>query len=122
MSTIGDIYANTQTWAGREATEERVKALGKDVDIVHLALHGVADPENPLDSFLAFTIPESESEEGENGLLQVWEIFEDVRLDADLVVLSACQTAIGKNRGGEGIISLSRTFQYAGARSVMASL
>ncbi len=62
-----------------------------------------------------------DSEGRENGLLQAWEIFERVRLDADLVVLSACQTAFGPERHGEGLISLSRAFQVAGARSVLAS-
>ncbi len=123
-TAIGVMYPGeaTQTWTGQDATEERAKALGKDVDIVHFAVHGTVDPDYPFDSFLAFTIPNPPSEGRDNGLLQVWEIFENVRLDADLVVLSACQTALGENRGGEGIISLSRAFQYAGARTVAASL
>ncbi len=58
----------------------------------------------------------------ENGLLQVWEIFEQLRLDADLVSLSACRTAVRELHRGEGLMSLSRAFQYAGARSVLASL
>ncbi len=61
--------------------------------------------------------------EGEdNGLLQAWEIFEQVRIDAELVTLSACDTGLGKVLGGEGLLGLTRAFQYAGARSVFASL
>lgn len=58
----------------------------------------------------------------ENGLLQAWEIFEQVRLDADLVTLSGCNTGLGQELSGEGLIGLTRAFQYAGARSVLASL
>ena len=61
-------------------------------------------------------------EAGENGLLQAWEIFEQVRLDAELVTLSACQSGLGTEVAGEGLIGLTRAFQYAGARSVLASL
>src|SRR5262249_39496459 len=58
----------------------------------------------------------------ENGLLQAWEIFEQLRIDADLVSLSACKTALGQELAGEGLVGLTRAFQYAGAHSVLASL
>ena len=109
-------------YLGRDATEDRVKALGKDARIVHLAAHGFLDERLPLSSFLALTIPEGFPDDRDNGLLQAWEIFESVRLDADLVVLSACESAVGREQGGEGLISLSRAFQYAGARTVAATL
>jgi CHAT domain-containing protein len=111
-----------QTYLDREASEERAKAVGKDVQIVHFATHAYVDGRSPFDSGLVLSIPEELAEGRDNGLLQVWEIFESVRLDADLVVLSACETGVGEIRGGEGIIGLTRAFQYAGARSVLASL
>lgn len=110
-----------QTYLDREASEERAKAVGKNARIVHFATHGFVDDRSPFDSGLVLSIPEELAEGRDNGLLQVWEIFESVRLDADLVVLSACETGIGEIRGGEGIIGLTRAFQYAGARSVLAS-
>ena len=111
-----------QTYLDREASEERAKAVGRDARIVHFATHAFVDDRSPFDSGLVLSIPEELAEGRDNGLLQVWEIFESVRLDADLVVLSACETGIGEIRGGEGIIGLTRAFQYAGARSVLASL
>ena len=111
-----------RTYLDREASEEHAKAIGKDARIVHFATHGFVDDRSPFDSGLVLSIPEELAEGRDNGLLQVWEIFESVRLDADLVVLSACETGVGEIRGGEGIIGLTRAFQYAGARSVLASL
>ena len=81
-----------------------------------------ADFRIPLDSFVALTIPEEQTDERDNGLLQAWEILEHVRPDADLVVLSACETVVGKEQGHEGLIGLTRAFQYAGARTVASTL
>jgi CHAT domain-containing protein len=112
----------TKSYVGADATEERAKSLGADVRYVHFAAHGLLDERFPLNSALALTIPEKWTEGHKNGLLQAWEIFDQVRLDADLVTLSACNTALGQEQNGEGLIGLSRAFLYAGARSVLASL
>jgi CHAT domain-containing protein/tetratricopeptide (TPR) repeat protein len=111
-----------QKYLGAEATEERAKSLGRDARYVHFACHGSLDERFPLNSALALAIPDKPAEGLDNGLLQAWEIFERVRIDADLVTLSACDTALGKEMGGEGLLGLTRAFQYAGARSVLASL
>ena len=58
----------------------------------------------------------------ENGLLQAWEILERMHIDAELVTLSSCESALGRDMRGEGLIGLSRAFQHAGAASVLASL
>ena len=112
----------TQIFLGRQATEERAKSLDPDLRIVHFAAHSYSDDRDPLSSAVALTIPEQLMGDRDNGLLQAWEIFERLRFNADLVVLSACETGLGHDQGGDGLISLSRAFQYAGARTVAASL
>ncbi len=121
---IADLYpeAVRHIYLGREATEERAKSVGRETRILHFATHGFVDDRSPFDSGLVLAIPDELVEGRDNGLLQVWEIFERVRLDADLVVLSACETGLGEIRGGEGIIGLTRAFQVAGARSVLTTL
>lgn len=113
---------NVQIYLGEEATEERVKALDQKARVLHFATHGYLDQRSPLDSGLALTIPETLTDDRENGILQMWEILESVRIDADLVVLSACDSGLGHEQGGEGLIGLTRAFLYAGAHSVAATL
>ena len=119
---IAGLHRNTQTFLGEGATEEQLKSLSRDVRILHLATHGSLDNRFPMNSSVVLTLPEGPSEGRENGYLQAWEIFEGIRLDADLVVLSACQSAQGEEQGGEGLLGLTRAFQYAGARTVAATL
>jgi CHAT domain-containing protein/Tfp pilus assembly protein PilF len=120
---LGRLYPqSSRLWLGAEATEERVKGIDASVAIIHLACHGLTDERFPLDSALALAAPGPRSDSRENGLLQAWEIYEDIRIDADLVTLSACETALGKELAGEGLIGLTRAFQFAGARSIVASL
>ena len=111
----------SRLFVGRDATEENAKATGTEPSLIHFATHGLADETSPLESTIALTLP-GPGAAGENGLLQAWEIFEQLRIEADLVTLSACGTARGKEMSGEGILGLTRAFQYAGARSVLASL
>ena len=123
VSAIAKIYGNRAvSYVGPAATEERAKTLGRTVRYVHFATHGLLDEGSPLNSALALTIPDKPGNGRDNGLLQAWEIFEQIRLDTDLVTLSACESALGRELGGEGLVGLTRAFQYAGARSVLASL
>ena len=75
-------------------------------------------------SCVVLTMPEKEPEIGatmNDGVLQAWEIYSQLKLKAELVVLSACDTGRGANIAGEGIVGLTRALQYAGARSIVAS-
>jgi len=123
VEAIAKLFAEESSiYLGSQATEERAKSLDRKADYIHFASHGFLDERFPHASALALSIPAEDTESSENGFLQAWEIIEQMRLDADLVTLSACDTALGKDMGGEGLVGLVRAFQYAGARTVLASL
>ncbi len=122
VQKVASLFSQATIYLGTDATEEHAKSLPRNTRIVHFATHAILNEWSPLDSAVVLSIPEKFEEGKENGLLQAWEVFEQVRLNADLVVLSACESGLGKEMGGEGLIGLTRAFQYAGARSVMASL
>lgn len=111
-------------FVGQEATEENAKMQSKNANYLHFATHTVIDESSPLDTAIVLTVPDSETEteNAENGYLQAWEIYESVRTNAELVTLSGCETALGSAYPGEGLMGLTRAFQYAGASSVIASL
>lgn len=87
---------------------------------VHFATHGILDSEQPQLSGLVLSLVEP-SGATQDGFLRLGDIY-NLRLCADLVVLSACQTALGREVHGEGLVGLTRGFMYAGARRVLASL
>jgi CHAT domain-containing protein len=122
VSALAAAFPETRTYLARQATEERVKALERDTRFVHFAVHGLVDERAPLDSALALSTRAAPDANADSGFLYAWEVFERVRLDTDLVTLSACESASGADRRGEGLIGLTRAFLYAGARSVLASL
>jgi len=88
--------------------------------IVHFATHGLLNAERPELSGLVLSLVD-ETGKPRDGFLRMNEIY-NLRLPADLVVLSACQTALGKEIKGEGLVGLTRGFMYAGAQRVVASL
>ena len=122
VEAISKLYPGGRILLGNEATEEATKSLAPKARRLHFACHGLLDERFPLNSALALSIPEHPQEGHDNGLLQAWEIFDELRLDADLVTLSACDSGLGKEMGGEGLVGLVRAFQFAGSRSVLASL
>jgi len=88
--------------------------------IVHFATHGLLNSEHPELSGLVFSLVDEQGKP-QDGFLRLHEVY-NLRLGADLVVLSACQTALGKQIRGEGLVGLTRGFMYAGAPRVVASL
>jgi len=112
--------AQVRSYFDGDASEENVKenpAL-REARWIHFAVHGFVDETRPEYSGLVLAL---DGNPKENGLLQVYEIF-NLELSADLVVLSACDTALGKNVRGEGLLGVSRALLYAGASSVVVSL
>jgi CHAT domain-containing protein len=94
-------------------------ALG-DYRIVHIATHGLINSRHPELSGLVLSLVDSQGR-AQDGFVKSYELYK-LKLNADLVVLSACQTALGEQVRGEGLISLTRPFMYSGVPRVVASL
>lgn len=88
--------------------------------IVHFATHGLIDDEHPELSGILLSLVNQKGEP-ENGFLQLHDIY-NLKLSSKLVILSACNTGLGKDVKGEGLVGLTRGFMYAGSKSVVASL
>jgi CHAT domain-containing protein/tetratricopeptide (TPR) repeat protein len=88
--------------------------------VLHFATHGLLNSNHPELSGLVLSLVDARGQ-AQNGFLRLQDVYE-MRIDADLVVLSACQTALGKPVQGEGLVGLTRGFIHAGARQVLASL
>ena len=113
---IQSLYPQSSIYLQKEATEERAKSLSPQNDIVHFASHAELNEDDPLAS--AIRLAKSDKEDGR---LEVREIF-GMDLKASLVVLSACETGLGKLSSGDELVGLTRAFIYAGTPSVVASL
>lgn len=122
VERLGRLFPDAKVLLGSEASEENAKSLAARARYLHFACHGTLDNASPLSSGLLLTLRENPGPDQDNGFLQAWEVFESVRTDAELVTLSACASGRGRVLVGEGLIGLTRAFQCAGARSVLASL
>jgi CHAT domain-containing protein len=102
-----------------DASETTFKSLARQYSILHLAMHALVNDSFPLYSSLVFS--NQNEEENEDGQLYAYEIY-NLPLQAELLVLSACETGYGKQREGEGIMSLAHAFHYAGCPNIVTSL
>jgi len=120
VRAIAGLYpGNFQLYLGRDATKDNVigNRLLERTSRLHFAVHGVANEQRPQLSGLALA---RGRDKNDDGFLRVHDIF-DLKLNADLVVLSACDTG-GAQVNGEGLVGLTRAFSYAGASSLVVSL
>lgn len=109
--------ASVTLLAGENADETRVRQAATQETVLHFATHAVVKDDDPFNSFLALARP---SDGSNDGRLTAQEIY-DLRLGADLVVLSACRSGEGRITG-DGIATLGRAFFYAGTPSLVVSL
>jgi CHAT domain-containing protein/tetratricopeptide (TPR) repeat protein len=116
------------------ADESKMEALGFDANratatspqlgqyrIVHFATHGILNDVHPELSGIVLSLFDEQGRFQEDGFLRLHEIY-NLRLPVEMVVLSACQTGLGKKMKGEGLVGLTRGFMYAGAPRVVSSL
>jgi CHAT domain-containing protein len=113
---VKNVYPQSTVYVKKDASEEKSKSLSPTYDILHFATHAELNEDDPLSSAVLLA-----KEGKEDGRLEVREIF-GMELKANLVVLSGCDTALGKLSTGDELVGLTRAFIYAGTPSVVASL
>jgi len=117
VAQIGTFY-DTETVLDGLATLTSFRDKSTEFNILHLATHASANDEYPDYSYLAFTKARNSAQ---GNILYIKDLY-NISLNADLVTLSACQTGIGKLQKGQGMLSLSKGFYYAGAKSLVNTL
>lgn len=113
---VSETIPRSRALLRRQASETAFRRFGQGFAYIHFASHGEFDPEAPLRSALRLA-----KDDENDGLLTVGELY-SLRLDADLVTLSACETGLGKISNGDDVVGLTRGFLYAGSGSIVASL
>jgi len=125
INAIRKIVNNSETISGKEVTEARIKSMSDSGElsqykVLHFATHGMTVPAFPELSAIVLS-QFKEGQGSEDGYLRMGEIAK-LKLNADFVNLSACETGLGKIYGGEGIVGLTQSFLLAGAKGISASL
>ena len=135
VRAIADLSGGATVLLGPEASEQAIVELAESGDLgryrtIHVATHALVDQEWPERSCLVLSrvdLPDAyeAAKRGEriyDGRLTVQEILQEWKLDADLVTLSACETGLGQDVRGEGLVGFAHAFLQAGARSLLVSL
>ncbi len=121
-TTLGVPLDSPDIRLGRAANEKDLKALDLSAyRFLHFATHGVLAGDVPYLNQPALVLSQTADLGGEDGFLTMSEVLR-LSLRSDMVVLSACQTALGREVTGEGVVGLSRAFLYAGSRAAVVSL
>lgn len=118
VKAINEIFSGVDVYRGDMATERIFKEKAEQYAILHLAMHTLVDEENPMFSKMVFT---NVKDKDEDNLLNTYEIY-NIPLNAQLAVLSSCNTGNGTLIKGEGIVSLARGFVYTGIPTVIMTL
>ena len=119
VNTLGELYGRNRSKVliGDKATEEEVKSEAERYRLLHFATHAILDDRNPMYSRIILSRPKDKRQDG---MLEAWELMK-LDLTAEMVVLSACQTARGRIGAGEGMIGMSWALFVAGSPSVVVS-
>jgi len=119
VNTLGRLYGRgSKVLIGQQALEATMKAEAGRYKVLHFATHAILDDRNPLYSHIILFRTDNETQE--DGLLEAWEIMK-LDLNAELAVLSACETARGHIAAGEGIIGMSWALFVAGSPAAVVS-
>ncbi len=124
VASIAEKFAErglpSRTFVNKNASEENFKHNAPLFSYLHVATHGIVNARDPARSALLFAQP-ADTASGEDGVLYAAEAY-NLDLNAQLVVLSSCESGIGRFVTGEGVYALMRGFLYSGARNIMYSL
>ena len=111
-------FGSSHVHIARAASKGTFERDATNAAVIHLAMHAIVDEESPLLSYLLFQTP---TDTNNTGQMFAYEL-QTRRLHAQLAVLSACNTGVGKLQRGEGLMSMARSFQFAGCPAIVTTL